>query len=165
MPARMIKSICPECEEMVEIPEGEIILAINEAIRTRGPILVGCPKCSYGLQLPADLRDQEVLLPYFVTVGQEEGIAKICECVAATTIEATRFPTGSKEIPRGSGVFFYQPAQGAAPSSAYPDGLKRRAYLRTFGIDPQIYLGMQGRGKAPKEGTTPVKPFVAGGRK
>lgn len=153
-----IKFFCPyeheDGEQEFTLSFGELKLAVNDAKKFGGPVLVACPVCCRVSALPDDTPSENEELSEWATLFTgDNGDWISCGILDSNTIEQTRLPGGKKKV---LNVVYYQPPQGVSASSPHPDGYTRREYMRIFGLDPAC---------AMRQMVGEQKPFIVGGKR
>ena len=131
-------TICPVCEQDIEIKAQDLKLAIRHKAETGNKVLVHCPECCRSLKMPDDMpKDDLALNEWIGNVGDDFG-----ECVPMLDDTQAKTPNG---YIGDLGVKLYRPGSGGKPLAKYP-------YMFRYGINPECYLA--------KNNSQGRKPFV-----
>jgi hypothetical protein len=137
-----LKTICPVCDQDIEIDPGKIVRSFLHLNETNGVLLVGCTNCCRSLKLPSNV-------PTNGAANVEEWATKQAksdswlECIPLLEQQLVKEPNGVNDY---QGEKVYTPGGDTEHLRKYP-------YMFKYGVDPECMW-------AKMKGGDGKKPFV-----
>ena len=137
-----LKTICPVCDQEIEIAPGNIVRSYLHLNDTNGVLLVGCTNCCRSLKLPSNVPTNGAANVEEWAMQQSQSNSWL-ECIPLLEHQLVQEPNGVNDY---QGEKVYRPGDGS-------DQLRKYPYMFKYGVDPECMW-------AKMKGGSGQKPFV-----
>jgi hypothetical protein len=137
-----LKTICPVCDQEIEIDPGKIVRSFLHLNETNGLLLVGCTNCCRAIKLPSNVPTNGAANVEEWAMQQSQSDSWL-ECIPLLEPQLVQEPNGVIDY---HGEKVYRPGDGK-------DLLRKYPYMYKYGVDPECMYAKMKDGKEQK-------PFV-----
>lgn len=131
-----LKTICPVCDQDIEIDPGKIVRSFLHLNETNGVLLVGCTNCCRSLKLPSNVPTNGAANVEEWAMQKSQSNSWL-ECIPLLEQQLVQEPNGVNDY---QGEKVYTPGADTEHLRKYP-------YMLKYGVDPECMIAKMKGGK------------------